>query len=422
MSHEKSSARVDIEKFNGANYSRWAHQVQMVLRSKDLWVITSQGRDAARALEDPEATEAQLDRTLRLKDDKALALISLALEPAYQSVVRGLDTAEQAWDAMQETFRANSVANRMVLHRRFYGVRMKESDKVASHWHTMLTLRDELAGAGTEISDLNFAYVLLASLPPSFDTLVTSLEVSADENRLRLANLKQILLLEEAKHADSAVEGEAKVLAAAPTSVWETPKTKKPKSNKKQPKQESKGAGSQANAKPKKEFKGACWNCGEAGHRANQCSKPKKDAEILVAGGDEDSKGNNDHLWVVDSGASHHIKSDAVGFEQYVQFVQPRPIAIANNATIQAVGVGHVSEWMCCPYAGRLPRACVPPQSLFGRGCYQARKRRHLHSGGMCDSKSRGRHSGYRSFGEWAVSIWLRCSAWCVPRGSEHLR
>jgi hypothetical protein len=69
-----------------------------------------------------------------------------------------------------------TIGNNLFLQRRFFTIKFKEGDDMLMHINTVKALADQLHSIEVNIMDEDVYMVLLMSLHPSFDNLVTSLE------------------------------------------------------------------------------------------------------------------------------------------------------------------------------------------------------------------------------------------------------
>jgi len=81
-----------------------------------------------------------------------------------------------AWEVLCGVHEAKTIGNKLFLRRRFFTIKMQEGDDMLVHINTVKSLADHLRSIEVNIMDENVYMVLLMSLPPSFDNLVTSLE------------------------------------------------------------------------------------------------------------------------------------------------------------------------------------------------------------------------------------------------------
>ncbi len=68
------------------------------------------------------------------------------------------------------------IENKLFLRRRFFTIKMQEREDLIVHINMVKALADQLRSIEVKIEDEDMYMVLLMSLPPSFDNLVTSLE------------------------------------------------------------------------------------------------------------------------------------------------------------------------------------------------------------------------------------------------------
>ncbi len=81
-----------------------------------------------------------------------------------------------AWEAFCDVHEAKTIGNKLFLQRRFFTIKMQEGDDMLVHINTVKALADQLRSIEVNITDEDVYMVLLMSLLPSFDNLVTSLE------------------------------------------------------------------------------------------------------------------------------------------------------------------------------------------------------------------------------------------------------
>jgi hypothetical protein len=80
------------------------------------------------------------------------------------------------WEAFYGVHEIKTISNKLFPRRRFFTIKMQEGDDMLVHINTVKALADQLRSIEMNITDENVYMVLLMSLPPSFDNLVTSLE------------------------------------------------------------------------------------------------------------------------------------------------------------------------------------------------------------------------------------------------------
>ena len=101
------------------------------------------------------------------------------------------------WKKLKDQFQKKTWANKLVLKRRLHSLRLKEGSSVETHIKSMTELFNDLAVIGEDTSEEDRVVYLLASLPDSFNTLVTALE--ANETVPSMEIVTERLLNEERK-------------------------------------------------------------------------------------------------------------------------------------------------------------------------------------------------------------------------------
>ena len=81
------------------------------------------------------------------------------------------------WKRLEEQFQRKTWANKLHLRRKLFSLRLKEGGCMSQHIKALTEIFDELSVIGDIVSEEDKVVYLLASLPDSYNMLVTSLEV-----------------------------------------------------------------------------------------------------------------------------------------------------------------------------------------------------------------------------------------------------
>lgn len=104
----------------------------------------------------------------------------LAVEPSLLYLLGDPEDPMVVWKKLEEQFQRKTWANKLHLRRKLFSLKLKEGRSVNEHVKTMTETFEELAVIGDPVSEEDRVVHLLASLPESFDMLVTALEAQSD--------------------------------------------------------------------------------------------------------------------------------------------------------------------------------------------------------------------------------------------------
>ena len=284
-------------------------------------------------------TEMGLHAKYLSRKDRALATIVLSLEPSLLYLIGNPDDPGVVWKKLADHFQKKTWANKLALRRILYSFKLKEGDSVHNHIRLMTETFDELSVIGDSLNEEDRIVHLLASLPESYDMLVTALEASQDVPKWALVTER--LLYEENKMREKQTGGaESKAM------------TSKHHINKKGPK---------------------CFHCGKFWHlKCNCCllgedskkrvkrNYPKKKAFLTKKTKVEPSCSKNEHVvglfahhalttsnnekssWIVDSGATCHMYHDIDKFINMKKLDKAEDITLDDGHSVKAFGIGTV--------------------------------------------------------------------------------
>ncbi len=166
-SFEMESLKV-MEKFNGGNFHLSRFKMCIMLSKHGLWKFV----DGSATLPSEEVAMADYNE----KEMKAFALLCEHLTDAQLAHIQYCDNVKRAWEAFCGVHEVKTIGNKLFLRRRLFAIKMQEGDDMLVHINTVKALANQLRSIEVNITDEDVYMVLLMSLPPSFDNLVTSLK------------------------------------------------------------------------------------------------------------------------------------------------------------------------------------------------------------------------------------------------------
>ena len=316
-----------IVPLNGSNYPTWKVQCRMALVRDGLWGIVA-GTEALPA----EGGDRRSKFIARR--DRALATIVLAVEPSLLYLIGDPEDPTTVWEKLQAQFQKKTWANKLTLRRRLHSLQLKDGDSVQDHIKCMMELFNELAIVGDAIEEEDRVVYLLASLPDSFNTLVTALEANEDVAKMEVVTER--LLHAERKQREKTCSDE-KAMAA---------------------KRQLKGRGPR------------CHYCRKFGHIQRNCTEriknegqSKPEAAVDTTNGKKKKKTGllTRHVlgvrepaqnWIVDSGATCHICNSKELFEDLRTLAKPQKVTLGDEHTLEAIGIGTVEVNLKLPDGG----------------------------------------------------------------------
>lgn len=170
---DRSSTRFDL--LNEENYFTWKYRMEMHLIRKDLWGIVSgtEPRPASGV-----RTQLVWDKRARL----AAAEIILHVSDSQLPLTRKTTDPVQMWQILKEYHESSGWANRMTVLRRFVSLKMEEGAPIQEHINDFNKLDQSLKDIGITLTDMLRMTILLASLPPTYENIVTAIESYIEAN------------------------------------------------------------------------------------------------------------------------------------------------------------------------------------------------------------------------------------------------
>ena len=306
----------------------------MALMRDGVWGIVSKTEES------PSADEPDVLAKFVATKDRALATIVLSVDPSLLYFIGDPQDPAIVWEKLGNQFQKKTWANKLALRRKLYSLRLRDGDSIQKHIKDMTEIFNELAAINDPITEEDRVVHLLASLPESYDILVTALKASVEVPKMEIVTER--LLHEERKikekHGSETTDGMKAMFIN----------------------RQSKGKG------PK------CYQCGKFGHIKRNCrelNSPKLDddknepydnkhkannaAESRQAenSSDSDEVGlminhaftsltKKENAWIIDSGATCHTCNDASLFVELYNWEKPEEVTLGDGHVVKANGWG----------------------------------------------------------------------------------
>ncbi|XP_069358848.1 uncharacterized protein [Maniola hyperantus] len=158
-----SSMHISIEKLKGIeNYNSWKFHMRMLLIHEELWDCI-------------ERDDGEKDMKRQLK---ALARISLSVQPAAIPHIRNATTAYEAWRNLQKAYEDKGLCRRLGLLRTLFAVKLNESQSMEAYVNKITEISQQLTEIGSGLEDDFVAVIMLSGLSTDYDPLIMALENS----------------------------------------------------------------------------------------------------------------------------------------------------------------------------------------------------------------------------------------------------
>jgi hypothetical protein len=179
---------MSIRKFDGANFNFWKEQMQEYLIV--CGYIDPIEHDTAPATYKPEVW-------MKL-DGVARATIRMHLSESMYYTVQSCTTAKELWKTLLDTYQNKVTATKIYLIRRLYNLRMKESNSIMAHLNEYEGVISQLSAQGMTMDDELKALLLMSTLPPSWETFVTTV-CNASAAAVKYSKTTSSILSEDAR-------------------------------------------------------------------------------------------------------------------------------------------------------------------------------------------------------------------------------
>lgn len=164
---------------DGSNWGSYRDSMVFMLGVFDLDDHLTDGEVPKSGAEVETVDEAEATFRWERDDASVKHYIASSIPNSVFILVKGGTRAKDVWHNLSTQFEGQSRALRGKLKRKLCMERCSDNGDVRTHFSKLASLREQLDAAGGSVSDKEYAYILLNSLPEAYDTTVTAMNAVA---------------------------------------------------------------------------------------------------------------------------------------------------------------------------------------------------------------------------------------------------
>ena len=189
---------MEFEKLKEDNWPIWKIMMEdhLVYKELDLPLL---GKDVK--------PSSMSDEEWKSLDRKCLSVIRPCISPSILFDVYQCKTAHELWSTLEQSFEQPSGINKMHAMKRLFLLKMKDGVTVRKHVNEFNSIVAQLKALKVNLDEEVLCLLLLSSLPPSWDTLVTTV-ANTMGNKFKLNDVVSSLSSEETKRASSQISSD----------------------------------------------------------------------------------------------------------------------------------------------------------------------------------------------------------------------
>ncbi|KAL1187723.1 Retrovirus-related Pol polyprotein from transposon TNT 1-94 [Cardamine amara subsp. amara] len=159
------SVKIEVPRFNGTgNFSLWQTRVKDMLNKNGMKKVLLEKKPDSITHGYWEELQEKVGSTIRT---------CLGDEVVHQVI--NLVNSKEIWDKLEKIYMSKSPSSKLYVKQRLYLFKMSEGSNLIQHVNQFNQITTDLGRVGVTVEDEDKAMMLLCSLTPEYETLVTAL-------------------------------------------------------------------------------------------------------------------------------------------------------------------------------------------------------------------------------------------------------
>ncbi len=163
---------------DGSNWGTYHNRMRLILHSRKMGDhLTSATLTATYTTQWPAIAAGALQAHWEANEITAMSLIASSLPDTVFSLVKNQTTVFAQWEALKKKYDTHSSNHRFDLCSKLMNTRCLEGGNICETFNQLAIIQQQLASAGVNIGDDEFASILCNSLPKSYESIIPAITV-----------------------------------------------------------------------------------------------------------------------------------------------------------------------------------------------------------------------------------------------------
>ena len=159
MGSSENDGLISVDKFGGENFNLYKFKLEMAMSTKDLWEIVDGSESPP-----PSTASDEVKKAYDRRCKKAFAIIAMSLVDKELAHIKGCKGPAEAWKTLCNIHETKSLSNILFIRRKFFTIKMDESDDILMHINKVKSLADQLTCLEVPMKEGDVVMTLLDSL------------------------------------------------------------------------------------------------------------------------------------------------------------------------------------------------------------------------------------------------------------------
>jgi hypothetical protein len=263
-------------KFAGANFKRWQQKMMFYLTYLGLARFLTESPPSPEGESDAQTLVAV--QAWNHSEYLCRNYVLNGLADSLYNVHCGIKTAKELWENLEHKYKTEDAGTKKFVVARFLDYKMVDSKTVMSQVQELQVIIADVLSEGMQLCVAFQVASVIEKLPPAWSDFKSYLKHKRKE--MSMEDLVLRLRIEEDNRVSLKGTQGDEFPKANMVEHDQSRKNKFKNNGKGKPKTD---LGPKKGIKKKtRPFKGKCYNCGETGHRADQCKAPKMEKAHMV--------------------------------------------------------------------------------------------------------------------------------------------
>lgn len=165
-----TSIQLPFDRLKGSeNFTAWKVGAKACLISKGYWKNIQDG------------LESSANAAEKTADAKALAELTLMLDPSMYSHIQDATTAKDGWDKILAVFEDKGAARKVSILKQWVTLKLTDFDSMQAYVTKSLEMKHKVTNAGLTIDEELAGSIMLCGLTEEFKPMVRSIETTTSK-------------------------------------------------------------------------------------------------------------------------------------------------------------------------------------------------------------------------------------------------